>query len=185
MPSLSSQWIEPCAKYRKVASRSTSRLVAHPKVFRLFMKGKFDPYVLWPLALDLWPLNSRPVYCSRLYGNWLLPVFIEVFVEIYFTYNGLDLCFFFFCHSVPNGSQLRVGRDSISLLVANCGVFLWFNLTLDIKRSVCFCFNFSSHDYIWCSNANLLMKSNKWGVFNDRLRPLRHYGKMIWVMFNN
>ena len=32
------------------------------------MKGKFDPYVLWPLALDLGPLNSRPVYCSRLYG---------------------------------------------------------------------------------------------------------------------
>ena len=32
--------------YRKVASRSTSRLVARSKVFRLFMKGKFDPYVL-------------------------------------------------------------------------------------------------------------------------------------------
>ena len=32
------------------------------------MKGKFDPYVLLPLAWDLWPLNSRPVYCSRLYG---------------------------------------------------------------------------------------------------------------------
>ena len=53
-------------KYRKVASRSTSRLVARPKVSRLFMKGKFDSYVLWPLALDLGPLNSRPVYCSRL-----------------------------------------------------------------------------------------------------------------------
>ena len=80
---------------------------------------------------------------------------------------------------------MKLGRDSISLLVANCGVFLWFNLTLDIKRSVCFCFNFSSHDYIWCSNANLLMKSNKWGVFNDRLKLLRHYGKSIRVMFNN
>ena len=34
------------SKYRKVASSSTSRLVARPKVFRLFMKGKFDPYVL-------------------------------------------------------------------------------------------------------------------------------------------
>ena len=54
--------------YRKVASRSTSRLVARPRIFRLFMKGKFDPYVLWPLDLDLGPLNSRPVYCSRLYG---------------------------------------------------------------------------------------------------------------------
>ena len=32
--------------YRKVASRSTSWLVAHPRIFRLFMKGKFDSYVL-------------------------------------------------------------------------------------------------------------------------------------------
>ena len=32
--------------YRKVANRSTSRLVARPKVFRFFMKGKFDLYVL-------------------------------------------------------------------------------------------------------------------------------------------
>ena len=55
--------------YRKVASRSTSRLVARPGIFWLFMKGKFDPYVLWPLAFGLWPLNSRPVCCSRLYGK--------------------------------------------------------------------------------------------------------------------
>ena len=32
--------------YRKVASRSTSRLVARPRIFRLFMKEKFDAYVL-------------------------------------------------------------------------------------------------------------------------------------------
>ena len=32
--------------YRKVASRSTSRLVAHPSIFRMFMKEKFDAYVL-------------------------------------------------------------------------------------------------------------------------------------------
>ena len=56
--------------YRKVASSSTSRLVARPRIFWLLMKGKFDPYVLWPLAWDLLPLNSRPVYCSRLYGKW-------------------------------------------------------------------------------------------------------------------
>ena len=58
-----------CFAYRKVASRSTSRLVARPGIFRLFIKGKFDPYVLWPLAFGLWPLNSRPVYCSWLYGS--------------------------------------------------------------------------------------------------------------------
>ena len=36
--------------YRKVASSRLSRLVAHLRIFRLFMKGKFDAYVLWPLA---------------------------------------------------------------------------------------------------------------------------------------
>ena len=49
-------------EYRKFASRSMSRLVARPGIFRLFMKGKFDPYVLWPLAFGLWTLNSRPVF---------------------------------------------------------------------------------------------------------------------------
>ena len=37
-------------KYRKVTSSSLSRLVAHFWIFRLFMKGNFDAYVLWPLA---------------------------------------------------------------------------------------------------------------------------------------
>ena len=36
-------------KYRKVASSRLSWLVAHPRIFRLFMKGNFDAYVLWPL----------------------------------------------------------------------------------------------------------------------------------------
>ena len=36
--------------YRKVASNSLSRLVAHFQIFRRLMKGKFDAYVLWPLA---------------------------------------------------------------------------------------------------------------------------------------
>ena len=44
------------------------------------MKGKFDPYVLRPLDLDLGPLNSRPVYCSRLYGiHFLIHLFWNMF----------------------------------------------------------------------------------------------------------
>ena len=35
----------PCI-YHKVASSRLSRLVAHSRIFRLFIKGKFDPYVL-------------------------------------------------------------------------------------------------------------------------------------------
>ena len=33
-----------------VASSELSWLVAHFRIFRLFMKGKFDDYVLWPFA---------------------------------------------------------------------------------------------------------------------------------------
>ena len=36
--------------YRKVASSRLSWLVAHLRIFRLLMKGKFDAYVLLPLA---------------------------------------------------------------------------------------------------------------------------------------
>ena len=37
-------------KYCKVASSRLSQLVAHPIIFRMFMKEKFDAYVLWALA---------------------------------------------------------------------------------------------------------------------------------------
>ena len=37
-------------EYHKVTSSRLSRLVAHLWIFRLFMKGKFDAYVLRPLA---------------------------------------------------------------------------------------------------------------------------------------
>ena len=37
-------------QHRKVASSRLSRLVVHPKIFRRLMKGKFYPYVLWPLT---------------------------------------------------------------------------------------------------------------------------------------
>ena len=36
--------------YRKVMSSRLSRLVANLRIIRLFMKGKFYAYVLWPLA---------------------------------------------------------------------------------------------------------------------------------------
>ena len=58
-------------KYRKVAISRLSRLVAHSRIFRLFMKGKFDAYVLWPLTKSFQNLivDRRPVYCWRLYGT--------------------------------------------------------------------------------------------------------------------
>ena len=55
--------------YRKVASSKLSRLVAHPSTFRMFRKGKFDAYC----DLKFSKLNSRLVYCSRLYGTYSWP----------------------------------------------------------------------------------------------------------------
>ena len=47
---LSSTEISLWKSWHKVANRSTSWLVAHPRIFRLFMKWKFDAYVVWPFA---------------------------------------------------------------------------------------------------------------------------------------
>ena len=50
--SLATRWLVKIVKleeiitYRKVASSSMSRLVAHFQIFRRLMKGKFDAYVL-------------------------------------------------------------------------------------------------------------------------------------------
>ena len=45
-----SQWInEDLLTYCKIASSKLSRLEAHFQIFRMFMKGNFDAYVLWTL----------------------------------------------------------------------------------------------------------------------------------------
>ena len=51
---------EQFAVYRKVVSSRLSPLVAHLRIFRLFMKGKFDAYVLWPFGPKVPKLNSSP-----------------------------------------------------------------------------------------------------------------------------
>ena len=56
--------------YRKVASSRLSWLVAHFRIFRLFMKGKFHAYVLWPFGKKSSKLNSWQVYYFWLYGMY-------------------------------------------------------------------------------------------------------------------
>ena len=50
VPNLLTYIVSLLFAYRKVASSGLSRLVAQLRIFRLFMKGKFDGYVLWFLA---------------------------------------------------------------------------------------------------------------------------------------
>ena len=60
-----------CIKYNKDRSSRLSSLVAHQVVFRRLMKRNFDAYILCLTFGQKVPkLNSRPVYCSRLYGNY-------------------------------------------------------------------------------------------------------------------
>ena len=54
--------------YHKVRA-VTCQLVAHFWFFRLFMKGKFDAYVSGTFGQKSSKLNSRPVYCLRLYST--------------------------------------------------------------------------------------------------------------------
>ena len=60
--------IYPSFSYCKVASSRLSRLVAHLRIFRLFVMGKIDAYVhTVTFGQKSSKLKSRPVYCSRLY----------------------------------------------------------------------------------------------------------------------
>ena len=42
-----------------------SQAVAHSRIFRLFMKGKYDACVLWPLYKRVKNWIEAPVYCSK------------------------------------------------------------------------------------------------------------------------
>ena len=73
------------SKYRQ--SRSISWLVAHPRIFRLFMKGKFDAYLLWPLAKRFQSFIVARftvcdyIYCMLIFGQKsfsLGPTIIEI-----------------------------------------------------------------------------------------------------------
>ena len=64
------------SSYRKVANSSPSRLVARFQTFRRLMKGKFDAYVMWPLAK-----NSQ---------NWIVDQSTaRYFTEIYLIFFGM------------------------------------------------------------------------------------------------
>ena len=72
------------AKYCTVTRRSTSQLVAHPRIFRLFIKVKFDSYVLWTLGqrVQNWIVKTNSpkwvvtmVYFTTISGHFLASPF--------------------------------------------------------------------------------------------------------------
>ena len=88
-------------EYRKVASSRLSRSVAHFHIFRLFIKEKFDAYVLWPLAqrVQNW-IVDRSTACnftvcikiSPVRNIWLLYCLLidqsEVWIRAYSLYEA-------------------------------------------------------------------------------------------------
>ena len=61
---------------RKVASSRLSRWVAHLRIFRLFLMGKFDAYVLWPFAkrVQNWIVDRSTAHDFTVYvWNWAFP----------------------------------------------------------------------------------------------------------------
>ena len=60
--------------YHKVASSSLSQLEPHFQIFRRLMKGKFDAYVLWPLAKKVqnWIVDRSTARNSTvIWWNWI------------------------------------------------------------------------------------------------------------------
>ena len=67
--------------YRKIASRSMSQLVRHQRIFRMCIKGKFDTYVLCPLAemLQNW-IVARSTACNYTVNSKLISVSNQIYL---------------------------------------------------------------------------------------------------------
>ena len=106
----------PTFTYRKVTSSRLSWLVAHPRIFKWLMKGKFDPYVRHSPKVP--KLNSRPVYCSRLYGTYLIES------------SGVSLNKWG-CQNPPEPSLVVFGENDSAIISNFASGKAFFNLTAE------------------------------------------------------
>ena len=92
---------QPVCTVKSRAVGCLGYIVAHSRIFRLFMKGKFDAYLLWPLAkkfqlYSIW--NTGPTY--HLSGlNWNQHFVLKTKNEnqAYLTFKLNHLYVFFAC----------------------------------------------------------------------------------------
>jgi hypothetical protein len=93
--------------YREVGNSSLSLLIAHFQIFRGLIKGKFDAYVLWPLAKKFqnWIIDRST---ARDFTVWLKSVRTQIF-------NILD--FYTENHSKVNWYCNCTRRSHMSLLL--------------------------------------------------------------------
>ena len=112
---------------------------AHPRIFRLFMKGKFDPYV--HTYCDLWPKTSKIKYVvdwSTAY-NFMVYYILDILccqpiklfqvvsiLQNFMNINGTTFIFIFF---VPSGfcrASEASNSDCFKIKVWKFQTKIWF-----------------------------------------------------------
>ena len=108
------------SRYRKVSSSRLSWLVAHLRIFRLFMKGKFDVYVLWPLAKRV--------------QNWI----VDRFTARDFTLLMIHFFYVKFMNQVPHLPKYGWKRNCDSSVIEKRSevsrVISWFNFPIKLLK---------------------------------------------------
>jgi hypothetical protein len=83
-------------EYHKVASSRQSRLVANPSIFRLFLKGKFDGYIMWSLAqrVQNWIVDRSTVRDFAVFMNWAFafPQFSKLIHNLSWLHSKTLVC---------------------------------------------------------------------------------------------
>ena len=111
-------------------SSRPSRLVAHPGIFRMFMEGKFDAYVLWPFAksFQIWIVDRSTACNFTVFKN--LTKYFD-FKSVQSFHYGIFLVFFSLLISTYDQTKRletagKIGKYSelkIQLQI-HCGKFL-------------------------------------------------------------
>ena len=123
--------------YCKVLSRNTSWLVAHPRTFRLFMKGKFDAYVLRPLAKTLqnWIIGRITAHdftvCTK-YNNFLWVYWSSFKDQLILTYQRRNsIAELTLCMNNVTFLNSRAYRDPLSSTI-----FFWATLIDTLSKQL-------------------------------------------------
>ena len=94
---------EGSAMYRKVTSSRLSPLVAHSRIFRLFIKWKFDACVLWPLAKKVqnWIVDRSTIQFLTIFGVQLTKTCYYCHVQ-----QSINWCRVLECRILKNSDQI-------------------------------------------------------------------------------
>ena len=130
---VSRDFISTWWEYRKVASNRLSQLEAHFYIFRLFMKGNFDAYVLWPLVKKFqnWIVDQSTACKFMVFDIWLMPIWFMAHAKpasTKFSNTYLDFSHSYLAHA--HFSQCKKCMSQGPAVLFFC---------LDLLKLCCFC----------------------------------------------